>query len=97
MPLRFSYAEGYFDDPFQVMPVHSFTSFFQNLLNHPNIHVELGAEALDRLAVRGAQLLLDGEPLAVPVVYTGALDELFGCVYGALPYRSLRFEWKYTE
>ena len=97
VPLRFSYAEGYFDDPFQVMPVHSFTSFFQNLLNHPNIHVELGAEALDRLAVRESQLLLDGEPLAVPVVYTGALDELFGCVYGALPYRSLRFEWKYTE
>ena len=32
-----------------------------------------------------------------PVVYTGALDELFGCVYGKLPYRSLRFEWKYEK
>ena len=27
-------------------------------------------------------------------VYTGAIDELFGCRYGTLPYRSLRFEWK---
>jgi UDP-galactopyranose mutase len=25
------------------------------------------------------------------------LDELFGCVYGSLPYRSLRFEWRYEE
>ena len=31
---------------------------------------------------------------AIPVVYTGPLDELFGYKYGKLPYRSLRFEWK---
>ena len=31
------------------------------------------------------------------MVYTGALDELFGYIYGKLPYRSLRFEWKHTE
>ena len=26
VPLRFSYDEGYFDDPYQAMPVHSFLS-----------------------------------------------------------------------
>ena len=31
VPLRFSYDEGYFDDAYQVMPVHSFTEFFRNL------------------------------------------------------------------
>lgn len=97
VPLRFSYDEGYFDDDYQVMPAHSFTRFFGNLLDHPNIEVKLGVEALEHLKVRGGQLLLDEEKATIPVVYTGALDELFGCVYGALPYRSLRFEWKHEE
>lgn len=97
VPLRFSYDEGYFDDPYQVMPVHSFTRFFENLLDHPNIEVKLGVEALEHLKVRDGKLLLSGRETYFPVVYTGALDELFGCVYGRLPYRSLRFEWKHTD
>ena len=95
VPLRFSYVEGYFDDTYQVMPVHSFTHFFQNLLDHPNIEVKLGVEALDHLRVSGQMLLVDGQAAVYPVIYTGALDELFGCIYGRLPYRSLRFEWRY--
>lgn len=97
VPLRFSYQEGYFDDAYQVMPKHSFTAFFECLLNHPNIRVELGVEALEHLSVVGDQLLLDGEPVEIPVLYTGTLDELFGYTYGRLPYRSLRFEWGYSE
>ena len=80
VPLRFSYGEGYFDDEYQVMPRHSYTKFFENLLDHPNISVQLGVEARERLAVRGDRLWLDGRPVEHPVVYTGALDELFGCV-----------------
>lgn len=97
VPLRFSYAEGYFDDPWQVMPAHSFTRFFQNLLDHVNIRVELGVEALERLKAEGDRLYLDGAAADIPVVYTGALDELFGGIHGELPYRSLRFEWRYTD
>lgn len=97
VPLRFSYDEGYFDDDYEIMPAHSYSIFFKNLLDHPNIGVELGVDALDRLAVAGDRLFLDGGIISVPVVYTGALDELFGGVYGWLPYRSLRFEWKYTD
>lgn len=96
VPLRFSYDEGYFDDAYEVMPENSFTSFFKNLLNHPNITVELGIEAMERLRPEKSRLLLDNELLEIPVVYTGALDELFRCRFGRLPYRSLRFEWKYT-
>lgn len=97
VPLRFSYGEGYFDDDYQVMPKHSFTHFFENLLSHPNIEVKLVVEALEHLQVRDGKLLLDGEEILFPVVYTGALDELFGGVYGRLPYRSLRFEWKFED
>lgn len=97
VPLRFSYDQGYFSDKYEAMPQHSFTRFFENLLDHPNIRVELGMEALAHLKADGSRLLLDGEEVAFPVVYTGALDELFGCVHGRLPYRSLRFEWKHED
>jgi len=97
VPLRFSYGEGYFDDKYQIMPVHSYTAFFRNLLDHPHISIKLGIDALEHLTVRADRLCLDGRPVEYPVVYTGALDELFGCIYGRLPYRSLRFEWKHTD
>lgn len=96
VPLRFSYNVGYFDDTYEVMPRHSFTHFFKNLLDHPNIRVELGVEALEHLKVQDNKLFLDGTVLEMPVIYTGALDELFGGVYGQLPYRSVSFEWHYA-
>lgn len=97
VPLRFSYREGYFSDPYQVMPVHSYTDFFRNLLYHSNIAVKLKTEALEHLKIKNNQIYLDGSLFEGKVFYTGALDELFDCVYGHLPYRSLRFEWKYSE
>lgn len=97
VPLRFSYDVGYFDDPYQVMPVHSFTSFFENLLHHSNIHVELGQDALKQLEIKDNQVTVDGRPFAGLVIYTGPIDELFHLQYGKLPYRSLKFEWKYSD
>lgn len=97
VPLRFSYDVGYFDDAYEIMPKHSFKAFFDNLLAHENITVELGVNALDHISVSDGKLLLNGAECNVPVIYSGALDELFGCVHGKLPYRSLRFEWKYED
>ena len=96
VPIRFSYKTGYFDDPYQAMPRHSYVRFFENLLGHPNISVRLNVEALEHITVdiENSRILLDGKPLEMPVVYTGAVDELFAYCYGPLPYRSLRFEWK---
>lgn len=96
VPLRFSYDEGYFDDKYQVMPVHSFTHFFNNLLNHPNIQVELNVEALDRLSIVDNTITY-GNNKDIVVVYTGPLDQMFSYKFGRLPYRSLRFEWKHED
>ncbi len=97
VPLRFSYKDGYFDDAYEKMPKHSYTAFFRNILDHPNIEVKLGVDSLKYLKAENERLYLADSPVDFPVIYTGALDELFSVRYGRLPYRSLRFEWKYTE
>lgn len=97
VPLRFNYETGYFDDEYQVMPRKSYTSFFETLLNHPNIVIEKNVEALERLKIEGIKTIFDGGVINYPVVFTGALDELFDQCYGQLPYRSLRFSWVYEN
>ena len=97
VPLRFNYDIGYFDDEFQVMPRESFTKFFETLLDHQNIEVELNVDALDYIEIVNENLFFDGQVVDYPVVYSGPLDELFGSCYGELPYRSLRFEWKHED
>lgn len=97
VPLCFSYEEGYFDDEFQVMPVETYTKLFNNMLNHSKIEVELEVEALDRITIKNNEIYVDGKKTTIPIIYTGALDELFNQEYGILPYRSLRFEWKHEE
>lgn len=96
VPLRFNYEIGYFDDEYQFMPKISYTNFFDNILNCENITVELGVDALDRVQLdeNSGMIRVDGCVHDGVLVYTGAIDELFGCRYGKLPYRSLRFEWK---
>lgn len=98
VPLRFSYDESYFTDKYEAMPVHSYTRMFENMLNHPNISVRTGVEALDRLKVENSRMVVAGQYNDEQVIiYTGALDELIGYKYGRLPYRSLRFEWKHDN
>ena len=99
VPVRFNYETGYFDDEFQVMPKTSFTDFFKNILNHPNIEFKLGTDAKSWIQLKEdtKEIFVNGEKFEGKVIYTGAIDELFGCKYGKLPYRSLRFEWKFEN
>ena len=84
VPLRFSYNVGYFDDEFQVMPKHSFSRFFENLLAHKNIIVKLGVNALEHIKIVGDEIYINGTATKIPVVYSGALDELFEYRFGEL-------------
>lgn len=99
VPLRFSYKDSYFDDTYQCIPKTTYADFFNALLNHPNIQLELQKEALQHLRISqdSSHVLFNGARAGFKVVYTGALDELFGCRFGELPYRSLHFEWKHED
>ncbi len=96
VPVEFSYRDRYFTDTYQFMPQISYSEFFQNLLKHRNINVHLESEALEHLSIdlETKCIVYEGEALDIPVIYTGAIDELLGGKYGRLPYRSLRFEWR---
>ena len=99
VPLRLDYTEGYFDDRFQVMPKKSYTDFFSKLLDHKNIEIFLNVDACSKIKVDSQLGLISVQGIGsnIPVVYTGALDELFGEEDGVLPYRSLRFEWHHED
>ena len=94
VPVFLSRDDRYFQDAYQGMPLEGYTPLFEKLLDHPNITVELGADALKRLDLSGEQIRVDGETFDGPVIYTGQADELFGFQFGPLPYRTLDFRFE---
>ena len=97
VPILFSYGSKYFSDKYQAMPVKGYMEFIENLLKHPSIELRLNEEALDRFSIRDNQVMDGDKPLDGILIFTGALDELFDCKHGKLPYRSLRFVWKHED
>lgn len=85
VPVHVSRDDRYFQDAFQALPRDGYTAMAERILDHPNIHVETGADFADvRDHVRFDRL-----------VYTGPIDAFFDYVHGPLPYRSLRFEFEW--
>lgn len=91
VPVYVSYEDRYFTDKFQFQPKDGYTALAENLADHPNVRVQLGVDALEKLSVEGDCLYYCGKPFEGKVVFTGRIDELLNERYGALPYRSLDF------
>ena len=69
-----------------------YTKIFERMLDHPLITVRTNVDARPLLDLSEPGVVrVDGKPYAGTVIYTGPLDELFGCRHGRLPYRSLDF------
>ncbi len=100
IPFRVSFDDRHFLHKYQVMPKNGFTKLFENMLDHPNIKIELGINAKDRISVdfNKNSIFYDGKKFDGKLIYTGSLDELCGYEYGRLPYRSLKFKFdNYNE
>jgi UDP-galactopyranose mutase len=80
IPVRVDDDDRYFGDTFQSMPADGYTALFTRLLDHPLIEVRCGVEFC------GVDDSYDH------LVWTGPIDAYYGHCFGALPYRSLRFE-----
>ena len=99
VPVVISHDNRYFGDKYQGMPRDGYTSMFEKILDHPLIEVRIGVDAKEvmNLSEDTGKVLLHGEDFAGSVIYTGPVDELFGCRFGRLPYRSLRFEFEHLS
>lgn len=91
VPVVLGYDDRYFSDTIQYMPEEGFTKLIENMLDSENIDVKLNVNALDilKLDFENKKAYLYDEEFKNPIFFTGALDELLGYKYGALPYRSL--------
>ena len=86
LPVRASYDVNYFPDYRQGIPLSGYNSLFDRLLDHPNVSVRC------RTGFHFGTVAELGLPAATPVFYSGPVDALFDYRFGALPWRSLRFE-----
>lgn len=79
LPLRFTYDNNYFSDPWQGIPEEGYDALTEKLLE--GAEVRLNTEYTPELGA-----------LAERIVYTGPIDAFFNYRLGRLEYRSLRFE-----
>lgn len=82
LPLRFTFDNNYFNDTYQGIPIGGYTRIIQKML--VGIDTSLETDYLADRDVFNAK--------AKKVVYTGMIDEYFDYKFGALEYRSLKFE-----
>lgn len=82
LPVRMTYDNNYFSDRYQGIPIGGYTRMIESMLN--GVEVRLGVDFLTEKE--------NYDALAKQVIYTGPIDEYFDYCFGALEYRSLRFE-----
>ena len=82
LPVRFTYDNNYFSDPWQGIPEGGYNRLIENLLR--GAEIRLGVDYNENRAAFDA--------LAEKTVYTGTLDSFYNYRFGALEYRSVRFE-----
>ncbi len=82
LPVRFTFDNNYFDALYQGIPIGGYTKMISKMLG--------GAEV--RLNVDFFAVQKELRSLANKIVYTGSIDQYFDYCYGALAYRSVRFE-----
>lgn len=83
LPVRLTYDNNYFNDPYQGIPVNGYNTLISAMLKDADVVIGVDFfNGLDKNWHKFADYL----------VYTGKIDDYFGCCFGKLDYRSLRFE-----
>ncbi len=88
LPMRFTYDNNYFNDRFQGIPMGGYTQIVEKMLE--GIDTVTGEDFFD---VKSSGKLSDGTEVSFDrILFTGQIDEYFDSKFGALEYRSVRFE-----
>ncbi|MEX1118728.1 MAG: UDP-galactopyranose mutase [Terrimicrobiaceae bacterium] len=84
IPIRTNRDNRYLREEFQALPKEGYTRLFETMIAACGDNLEI------RLNTDYRDVLHEG-PFD-RIIYTGPIDEFYGCRFGKLPYRSLRFE-----
>lgn len=87
LPVRYTYDNNYFNDPYQGIPIGGYNRLIEQLFDGCDVRLNTDFN-MDRDAYR---------VLGDKIVYTGTLDSYYDSCYGELEYRSLRFESEVLE
>ena len=87
LPVRFTFDNNYFRDPYQGIPIGGYNVLINRLLE--GVDVRLSADFM----VNRKEWMA----LADKTVYTGAVDAYYSYCYGKLSYRTVRFETELLE
>jgi UDP-galactopyranose mutase len=82
LPVRYSYNIRYFSDTWEGIPLAGYGELFRKLLAQTDIEVRTGVDFAE----------LRGSLRDALIIYTGAIDEYFGCKLGRLEWRTVDFE-----
>ena len=82
LPVRLTFDNNYFNDKYQGIPIGGYNKIIEKMLY--GIEVRLNTDFFENREYL--------ETLADKIVFTGMIDEFYDYKFGALEYRSLRFE-----
>ncbi len=82
LPVRFTFDNNYFNALYQGIPIGGYTKIIERMLE--GIEVKLNCDYLEN-----KQQL---NKIAKKIIFTGAIDSYYEFKFGALEYRSVRFE-----
>ena len=82
LPLRFIYDNNYFNDCYQGIAIGGYTQIIEKMLAGSDVKTDTDY----------FEFIKENPDIAEKTVFTGQIDEFFGYRYGALGYRSVRFE-----
>lgn len=83
LPVRYTFDNNYFNDAYQGVPIGGYNKLVEGLLK--GIETHCGVDFFTELKSKWREH-------AHHLVYTGKIDDYFSNCFGALQYRSLRFE-----
>jgi UDP-galactopyranose mutase len=87
LPVRFSYDDSYYNNPYVGIPVDGYTVFVEKLLNKKNINLILNRKFTPS----------NDDSSFDHIFFTGPLDAFFNYKFGRLGYRTVTFEPIYAN
>jgi UDP-galactopyranose mutase len=84
LPIRYTYDNNYFNDKYQGIPLDGYNKLIENLIGDTEVRLNVDYNNDD--------VVLEYENKYDYLIYTGPIDAYFNYRYGALEWRSVKFD-----